>query len=792
MGSFQFENTVDITIGLQYVISQTQNVSELQSIISQISDIVGHDGFDISLILKMLLASLPSLVCSFNIVGVVEDIIELNDKKDSGSSIVDVLAIFESISETEIPINVQKLISLNLNKKIQIVNSLFENNDAISTKYNFAINSESTHAEIFLNFMKALIFRMNDEFASFNITDETILLMKNSKYADLKLLDWIKGFYIPLNALTSYTNDNYSLLDYENFLSLEEKVDIILSQIQHNSNSSMIAAIVNNVFLPFVQYYGDEAWNCFNSWIAKFGKKCIQGLENDKIILNYNVLLHLVRQDQLLLSLNRSSDQIRNRFVRTILTIIYLCPKTILQVFMSTKEILVLMKSLNLNDEPNSINLININNKEFDQVIKQLSATPTIVESMINIINVGEILYSDELSIVDIISLENATKQEQLEQLCKYINNEVTFETSDKKWGMFLSSIYSTLKKTNVFNKLSNEELSEAILMKLFDLKQFKVVKTIFEKEFNYIPRDSYQNLVGKQCWNFYMKATNCDPKVGSLKNCVNCLNLLETSSEDYKKLHSLIEANGKLLEWKFYLKPGIPITPKDIVEIGNPIIIIRRILELNDKAYIYSGDLYYLLVLLIDGLGVETQNPLFYHKDKSYDDKSNLLVMKLKLLCLEFSSAVDYKFSFDFAYNLLTIAIKERYEIDGLYDLLSENWFSFFQLSKNEYDDVSELTVINNKLRLLGKLLLITPTDFNTSVLEQWQMLNTQKEHISINNVTSAKMTNNDEGAKLDISLGDVQARLQRSLQSSAEELLNTDGTEIGKAIIGWIVGAN
>lgn len=793
MTHIEQKDTMDIVIALQYVIAQVNDISEVQNIVSNMKACIDNGEMSIQLLLQILLASLPSLVCTSNIIIVVESILELKHESKHESAIFDILTIFESYNnndsnDVKIPKNIQRLISLGTEKKQKLVADLNRSNDIISNKYNFLIDSNANDATIFQTFMKAIIFRLNDEFSSFSVTNSIVMNLKNSKYADLELLDWIKTFYIPLEILTPYINTNYSLLDYENYLTLEEKIDLIMSQIY---DTSKVNNIVNNVLLPIIKYYCTDAWNYLNGWISNFGKKCVQETENNKIISNYNILLHLLREEQLLNELNHASKQIKNAFVTNILTTLYLCPKANLQVFINAKEMLILLQSLDL-PEVGSKKLADIKVGDFDDVSKQFSATKATIESMMNIIQVGEILYSNELSIVDVIHLKNATRHEQYEQLVKYITNEVTYETSIKKWQLFLKSIDSTLTKTNVFNKISHEELSDVILSKLFELKQYKVIKDIFEKEFNHIPNNEYQNLISLQCWKLYMNASNCDPKIGQLKDCLDCLSLLNETSKDYQKLTSLIKANERLLDWKFFIKSGIPVSPKSIVEINNPLTIVRRILELNYKAYMYCGDLYYIAVLLIEGLDVSSQNPLFKFSNKTYDDKTNLLAVKLKLLCLEYASPVDHKFSFDLAYQLLSVAIQEKHEIDELFDLVSENWFLFFQLSKNEYDDIPEYDLIDNKLKLLGQILLIAPTGFNTNVLEQWQMLNAQKDHITSNISSDNGTANKDNTGQLKTSLGDVQARLQRSLKSSAEEIMNTNGSDIGKNIIGWIVGAN
>lgn len=792
MVMFELENTLDLVICIQYLVSNAQSLNDLEKQLFNFKQCLRRqEGFDVNFFLQLFLTTLPDYLFTKEIFSYVEMIIELQYEQlltDSDDTIFEAESMFESV-----PTFINDLLKLSYGKKRSMVDKFVDYIVQESFKYNWDSkvsleNSENIDATLFSMFVKSCLFRINEDFSSFKITDEFIYSIKNSKFADLELLAWIKGCYIPLSKLDEIVGYKYSLLDYENILSIDEKVELIMAPIFKEAKNS---DIINNVLIPYFQFLGIESWICFNCWMLNFGKKCVKDIEHSKIIENYEFLVNLLRNDRLLNLIDQLDSSIKSSFVSIVMSTIYLCPKAILQMFVFSKESLILLKSLNLTEESDGIKLKLCTELSIEELSAKISPTYKTIDSLLNIINIGEVLYSNELSIKDIVSLENASKEVQYSELIKFINNEVTYDSSFKKWSLFLNSIYSTLKKTSVFNKISIEELSEVILLRLLDENQFSVIKDIFYKEFNYITDESYQNLVTKHCWYLYMNANNCDQKLGSLKNCLDCLDLLDSESHDAQKLTSLIEVNKQLLDWKFYLKPGVPVTPKDICEVNNPMVIIRRILELNEKSYLYCGDLYYLLTLLIAGLDVEKNDSLYIFKNRSFNDKSNLLALKLKLICLEYSSAVNYEFSFGLAFELLSLAIEEKYNICDLYDLISENWFLFFQLSKNEYDDILEFSLLENKLKLLGNLILVTPTDFNSSVLEQWQMLNSQKEQMQLEDSVHQNDRSNVTNYS-DITLGDVQARLQRSLKSSAEELLNTDSSEIGKNIIGWIVGAN
>lgn len=791
---FEQENIIDIIIAIQYVVTNSKSIENVTNQLTKLSPCLNSDGFNTTYILELLLTTSPLYnITNPKFIENIETIIELSSISDQ-DSMIDFSIIFED--DSNIPKPIFQLIKFPINKKKKMITQLNKSIEADLNRFNFFVKPSINIGgpELFNAFMKSIIFRVNYEFLDFKFTNQLIDSIKQSKLADLELLDWIKGFYSPLEILTNLVDYNYSLLDYENILSLEEVIEIINSHFEENPNESII---IDKVLIPYFSYIGIDSWNCFNSNILKFGHKCIINTSHSDIVKNYKTLLYLLRNDRFLLAVNSLDSTIKSTFICTILAIIYLCPKAVLQVFVYSKEMLTLLRPLcSKNSLESSFSSKQLIGMSLEEISQSLSVSQRTIDEMLNIISIGEILYSNELSFADIISLENSDRNLQYAQLVKFINNEVTYETSVKKWSLFLHSLYSTFKRTSVFNKISIEELSEIILYKLLELKQFTVAKDQFCMDFNSISKNQYDDIIIKYCWQLFMNAKNCDQKLGSLRDCVDCLQLLNADSYDSIRLSSLIEANSRLLEWKFYLKPGIPVTPKEIFELNDPLAVIRRILELNDKAYMYPGDLFHIVTLLIDGMDVVNDNKLFIDKEKSFDDPSNLLVIKVKLICLEFSSAQDYNYSFNLSFELLALSIKQKYDIDGLFDLISENWFLFFQLSKNEYDDFPEILVLCSKLKLLGKLLLIVPTEFNTSVLEQWQMLNSQKDQMDTdqanNNDSNTTSNHQSNTYSIESSLGDVQARLQRSLKSSAQDLLNTDKSEIGKNIIGWIVGAN
>lgn len=751
------EDQLDGLIASQYAIANVKTAEQLKNILQPLKK---H--LNITLICQLLLHSLPSLICDPTLIDFIELLFEENEDAETTDFIFDMASFFE-MSGT--PQSITHLICLNIEKKREMVGKLQESIDEVCLKYDLDGSNVTFDTTV-----RSLIVRFNNDFASFEVTNILVDRLKKSKYASLDLLDWINHFYIPLSFLDKcVSNINYTLRDFQNLVSSDELVEIIMA------NMKVVPNVINYVFAPYTKYASGAIWDSFESWLRSFVLKGLSHPENTSE--NYQSLLNILGQDRFVNQLNSTKHV--DACVRLVLAFIYLTPQCDLQILINMKEILILLSTLNIPEGDTTELFIE---SKFDEIIAKLKPTKSTILLMIKVVEIAETLYNNNLAFLDILELKRANKERQMAELIKYIENEVTSETTGNKWKLFLTSTYTTLKKTEIFHQLSTEEFSEVIFQKLLDLKKFDVIKNIFNKEFNYMPESRYKELVEQKCWSLYMNTLN------NLDDCRNCLELLNENTDCYKQLTSLIDANDKIRDWKFYLKPGMHATPKDIYNVKNPILIIRKIFELNDNAFVYLGDIYHILELLVVGLGVSSENPI-YRTCKTYDDPTNPLAVKIKLICLEYTSAIEYTFSFDLAFNLLKDVLIQTEEIANM---ISENWFAFFQLSKIEYE-IDQLEQLDKKLNLLSKLLLTTPTEYNTIVLEQWQMLNSQKQALLDDQQQQIHQYNeskNDNG--LMVSLGDVQSRLQRSLKESADELINHSSTDLGKNIIGWIVGAN
>ncbi|GME79757.1 unnamed protein product [Ambrosiozyma monospora] len=326
-------------------------------------------------------------------------------------------------------------------------------------------------------------------------------------------------------------------------------------------------------------------------------------------------------------------------------------------------------------------------------------------------------------------------------------------------------------------------------------MRYFKTLSDNFLPNYSSLPEPVFHDIVLKQSWVFFKKANNCDKKIGYLRSSLDTLDLLKADSDHTWKLKNLIDAINDLLNWKLYFQPGVPVTPRHILEVNDPFKIVKKILELNESAYTQTEELFELLKKL--EIGLED------HEEDEIEKDDLALMTKLKLMALDYAATCDFDYAFELASGLLDLGANYKFTTPLVFNLVRDNWISFFQLVKNDFGE-ADADSLNKKLTILCKLMLVVPSEFNSTVLEHWQMLNTEKYNSEMMAASHASETVGNHRSPLTPRIPDngkptnanannnTLSRLQRSIQSSANEVLqNSEGGDLGKNIIGWIVGA-
>lgn len=761
------DTDVDWFLTAQFVVSSESKFDELAVKLIKMSPFV-----ESKILLKLILAHAPMVLCDERLTELVSKLLK---PVDGNTEFTDMASIWEPSS---IPTIMELELGTSRDDKLQSHSQSVDYINQICFKYGWDDSDD-----LLSTFLKALIVKLNDLTSSFTLTDAIVASIDKSE----NIKTWINTFYYPLQNFQVYST--YTLHDYQVILSIPEQIEIMLNQFV---KSGFNEDIIIKTIIPYFDYIGKDSWISFNEWFTTLGEKIINGSNKTTSVLQYQTILEFIRRDQLLKQINKTDVVLRLEFVTIVILVILLNPDTVLEEIVYSKEILTLLKGLDI-PETSDFNLNVLKEcKSISDCSHLITPSISLINYILKVIETGEILSSNNLSFMGIIDLENNGHDVQLAELQKFINVESTYVGStSKSWSITLSSIYPTLKTTKIFQNVTIDELSEIILIKLLDVKHFDFIKEEFLTKFNSLNPETTKRIILSNAWDFYTSASSCDPHRGGLKVSLQNLSLLNNEDEDVCQLRTLIKANEKLLNWKIFFKSGVPITPNNILTMKDPMRVIQRILDLNDHAYTSIEELYNLLTLLIIGLKCENSNPLFQYASNTFRDEKNLLALSVKLISLQYSSTVDMEFSYKLSNEILDLAMEDDTNTT-LISLLNENWIIFFTLAKFEFSDNidddendNDSKLIQDRMNLLSKLILFTPVEFNTQVLEYWQMLNSQYDHHLDQQDNTVITTSQKQHS---VNMGDLKNRLQRSLNSTAD----IDTSDIGKNIIGWIVGAN
>ncbi|ESX00118.1 hypothetical protein KL918_004903 [Ogataea parapolymorpha] len=585
--------------------------------------------------------------------------------------------------------------------------------------------------DLYFQFVQARIFKTNYYLGVLPAPDEIEDLVVASEFSSKQLTDWWSLFYVPLANLAQY-GDVPLLLDFVDYYSPTEQTELFIGLLDTSNHDRIV-----HWLCKYHTYLNDNG-STINNYILSLGNAIVTK-SSVQIESKFEILTVLVKSSDLLAYLQASGAL--QKFVSIVLAIIYLCPEVSLSLYVKMKEILVCLKFVDAEYlAPNTDQ--NLTRKaSLQEMADSIVPCPDTIKILTQYVETGERLFSNNMSLAQVAELPDLGPQDQYNQLEKFVLTESEYLTTAKQWESLLSSVYCLVNNTHVFNKVKLAQVDELVLSKLLSKNMFALTTSVFLPKYCTLETGQIDKILINTAWEFYRKATNCDPSMGHLKSARNCLQM---ASSGTLQLEQLITANQELLHWKLYFKPGVPIKPLDILEAKDPLKIVSRILELNDSAYKETELLDSLLLHLSTGL----------------DSQDEMATVKLRLLCLDFAIAQDFGHSLQLALTLIDLAVDAKKKDPKLFGLIQERWFSIFQLVKNDYAEPQEHEQITQKLHLLQHLMLIVPTEFNTNVLEQWQLLNTILDQLVPETPPSG------------------QAKIEKS-------------NDLGKNIIGWIVGA-
>ncbi|OUM55512.1 hypothetical protein BVG19_g5059 [[Candida] boidinii] len=704
-------------------------------------------------------------------------------------------------------------------------NVLYKDNN-----FNFVLEESDFNHTFFQNIFAQFVIQrvqiVNKIIQDLSYFEKSLNIARSSRFCKHEgVLDkWICGFFFPLLALSDYEDTPLNIAYVSNDLSDHEIVKMMFTAYLKDRGSTFV---IQSIIVPYISIYkNNKSWNKFNEMLQNFiASKSLSTTDITTVLDTFDIICEVMREDLLLKNL-KINKQDAVFFFRIIVQALLETQSVSLKCLIQMKEILVLSRALitsNNTEHDKNFTDLHLDVRNIKNFVNSCEPAENIINYLLNLVAISERFYANKLSLIQISQLGDASSKDQLRELSKFIDNESKFSVDVKQWKIILNSTYWVYKNTSILNKVDKSDLDVMIREKLLELRAFKVYESLNFNDYNDLPNEKQKSLLLSHAWKYYNLSTNLDKRIGYFKSCVDCVNLLGDvfdNDSDVIQLKNLINANYRLLNYKLFFQSGVPITPKRILERRDPFSVIRRLLELNEDSNIDLPELYNILVELIIGFNCVGDDKEYQYYYLSHNEKLNPLMVKLKLLYLEFIvTEGNFQKSQEHCLALLDLAIecKEGSTVvsslsnlsleNTIYELVKANWVIFFQIAKsdNSGSDEESIDVSRNervgdsqlKQLVLSKLIVVVPDEFNSNVLELWKLINHTRSSGTDSNIS---LFEEEFRSDIQISSGynmtsrstNFQERLQRSMNSAASEVFSQTGAnKFGSGILGWAIGS-
>jgi hypothetical protein len=264
-------------------------------------------------------------------------------------------------------------------------------------------------------------------------------------------------------------------------------------------------------------------------------------------------------------------------------------------------------------------------------------------------------------------------------------------------WGALYKNVFF-LQET-ILSRVSRDWLENIFIHRALRASQFSLVAREFAKH----PLLEKQVLTA--FYEFYDSASNGNQTRGSMRNAANVLALVAPSTSDgVLAARKLLAATHDLSDFTLAFQPGIPARPVEIKEYP-PLDIIRRVLELNPKAYNQHLRLVGIAQDLVEGTKSE------------FEGTKNDFEVQIRAMCSQAALVDD---NFQAAYSLCVPALTSVHNS-------ASAWEACLQVGKyvtSQWDDVPPLAILSKQVNILALTLKICPKENITDVLTAWHRL--------------------------------------------------------------------
>ncbi|KAA8567526.1 hypothetical protein MFRU_048g00250 [Monilinia fructicola] len=233
-----------------------------------------------------------------------------------------------------------------------------------------------------------------------------------------------------------------------------------------------------------------------------------------------------------------------------------------------------------------------------------------------------------------------------------------------RSWGAEeLEDIPDTSHGRGVFGRLSKEFIEVEVFKVLLANAKYALAQSIYETSPEKpLPKELLQSAIFTAAENAYDNATNPNKTRGGVKKCDDILKAFPDTIREHpraQELRNLIFVTDEIGQYSLVLKQGQPFLPVNLRVHGDPLSILNKVLEQNDKSYTQINDFVRMGREIVEaGLTLQVPNGRSsYSDDPELKEKLNIAEKRVVSMCIDVALSED---DFETAYSYVVTRLKD------------------------------------------------------------------------------------------------------------------------------------
>ncbi|KAH8815818.1 Sec39 domain-containing protein [Xylogone sp. PMI_703] len=212
-----------------------------------------------------------------------------------------------------------------------------------------------------------------------------------------------------------------------------------------------------------------------------------------------------------------------------------------------------------------------------------------------------------------------------------------------------------------LFGSLKKEYIEAEILKLLLANTRYTLAQSIYEAPLERpLPPDVLCNTIISAAMNAYDNATNANKTRGGVKRCLDILNTFRDTLEGSltaEHLRYLVQVTHEIGQYRLVLKKGEPFTPVILRVHSDPISIIGKVLDQNQKAYTKINEFIKMgEEMVMAGLTVRDAKGHSIITREEYPQQKAIAEKRVVSMCIDAALAED---DFETAYSYVVTRLK-------------------------------------------------------------------------------------------------------------------------------------